>query len=159
MAKLGDPESVEAIRAAIYPTTPDDLEATALAVQIIGEIQDRGSVGNLVALAAIQRQGNHMPAEIRLGSALAAAKMGDAGGTFLAEDYVASPVAAIRAQAAAVLGWSAAPEAAGALRRLLGDPDPLVRVAAAAALVDRERRLSEMAEMVSRVVSGGEDGG
>ncbi|CAN0590154.1 unnamed protein product, partial [Laminaria digitata] len=48
--KLGFEESIDTIRAALYPSRPDELEATALAVQIIGQIRDETSIDQLIFL-------------------------------------------------------------------------------------------------------------
>lgn len=52
MVKLGEDDQIATIRAALYPSRPEDLEATALAVQIIGQVKDRGSIDELIYLSA-----------------------------------------------------------------------------------------------------------
>jgi len=132
MAKLGDPTAIATVRAALYPSRPEELEAAALAVQILGEINDRRSVDQLIYL--IERSGvDRMPAEVRLAAAAALAKLGERGGGFVADEYADSDQDVLRAQAAAVYGELGGPENAGKVRGLMDDPDPLVRVAAAAA--------------------------
>ncbi|HYE03163.1 MAG TPA: HEAT repeat domain-containing protein, partial [Phycisphaerales bacterium] len=99
--KLGDEEALHEVRAALYPSRPEDLEATALAAQIIGQVRDRGSVDQLIYLTARRDDvGNLMPAEIRLAAARSLAQMGLREGDFLAREFAASRLAPLRAQAA-----------------------------------------------------------
>lgn len=135
MVKLGDAEAMNSVRAALFPTTADDLESTALAVQIIGEIGDRQSLGQLVTLAAMISRGQHMPPEIRLGAVIAASKLGDRQGSFLAEEHVVHERAAIRAQAATALGLSGSRASLSSLDTLMRDRSPTVRASAAAAVL------------------------
>jgi len=132
LVKLGDLDAIETVRAALFPSRPEDLEATALAVQIIGSVGDRRSIDQLVYLTA--REGpERLPAEVRLAAALALAKLGNPRGWFIAEEHWRDPAPAIRAQSAFVFGETLGPENADRLRALMGDASPLVRVAAAAA--------------------------
>jgi len=132
LAKLGDDDAVETLRAALYPSRPEELEAAALAAQILGEVGDRRSVDQLIYL--IEREGvDAMPPEVRLAAAGALAKLGERGGGFVASAYDESENPVLRAQAAAVHGLVGMPEQVAPVRRLMDDPDPLVRVAAAAA--------------------------
>jgi HEAT repeat protein len=41
MVKLGEKDQLPVLRAALYPSQPEDLEGAALAVQILGELRDR----------------------------------------------------------------------------------------------------------------------
>lgn len=134
MVKLGDEMAIATVRAALYPSRPEELEAAALAVQILGEVNDRRSVDQLIYL--IERDGvDRMPAEVRLAAAAALAKLGEHGGGFVADEYVEDPQAVLRAQAAGVYGELGRAENAEKLRELMSDPDPLVRIAAAAGVV------------------------
>ncbi len=77
MIKLGDERALDEVRAALFPSRPDELEATALAVQIIGQVKDRASQGQLVGfIDRVDPQAGRMPAEIRLTAAMSLAKMG-----------------------------------------------------------------------------------
>lgn len=136
LIKLGDTTSIDAVRAALYPSRPDELEATALAVQIIGEVRDRGSIDQLIYLADDSDSERVMPAEVRLAVAGALAKMGLTQGGFIADEYAEHPSVVVRAQAAAVYGRTGLPEHMPRLRVMLDDPSELVRVAAAAAILD-----------------------
>lgn len=135
MVKLGDETSIDTLRAALYPSRPDELEATALAVQIIGEVGDRGSIDQLIYLAD-ESADRVMPAEVRLAVAGALAKMGLTQGGFIADEYATSPIDVVRAQAAAVYGRTGRTEHLPNLGVMLDDPSELVQVAAAAAVVD-----------------------
>ena len=136
MIKLGSSKSIDTIRAALYPSRPEELEATALAVQIIGQIKDDASIDQLIYLADSEAE-NPMPAEVRLGVAYALAKMGHREGSFVADEYIDSQIDAIRAQCAAVYGQTRNRGNLGKLEMLmLNDPSPLTQVAAAGAIVD-----------------------
>jgi HEAT repeat protein len=136
MVKLGDRDQIETIRAALYPTRPEDLEITALAVQVIGDLEDTSSSSELIYLTATKdRQGNRMPAEIRLGAAASMAKLGNTRGSFIADEFLADPIPALRAQAAHVYGETRRRENLAKLERLLSDEEGRVRIAAAAAIL------------------------
>ena len=141
LTKLGDSGSVDAIRAALYPAQPQDLEAAALAAQILGQIRDMGSRDQLVYLTAERDgQGRFMPAEVRLAAAGALARLGLDRGMFIATPYLSDPNETLRGQAAYVLGqsWQAGNqtgELKSRLDRLFEDSSARVRVAAAAGVV------------------------
>lgn len=136
LVKLGDERAIEGIRGALYPSRPEELEATALAVQIIGELSDKASVDALIYLtAAKDRENNLQPEEIRLAAAAAAARMGRPQGAFIADDNARSPNDGLRAQAADVYGWTHEIERLPILEAMLDDPSDRVRVAAAESIV------------------------
>ncbi len=132
LTKLGDPQAIETIRAALFPSRPEDLEAAALAVQIIGEVNDRRSVSQLIFLTA-QDGESKLPAEVRLAAAASLARLGQPNGAFIADEYLASQVPAIRAQVAYVYGQVGSPANLGKLATLMSDDSGLVQVAAGAA--------------------------
>lgn len=134
--KLGDEAALHPIRAALYPSRPDDLEATALAAQIIGEVNDRRSIDQLVYLTArLDETGRPMPPEVRLAAAASLAKLGLPRGSFLAEEFLRDPKPGLRAQAALLLGVIGHRDGLKWLQPMLDDPEPRVRVAAAAAIL------------------------
>jgi HEAT repeat protein len=136
MVKLGEEDQVATIRAALYPARPEDLEVTALAAQIIGHLKDKGSVDELIYLTARQdRAGHKLPAEIRLGCGAALAQMGHTQGSFLADEYAANPLPALRAQSAFTYGEIGRAENLPKLEVLLADPEGIVQVSAAAAVL------------------------
>ncbi len=127
-----DGSSLESLRAALYPSRPEELEATALAVQILGQVRDRKSVDNLIYLASYKDEsGNLLPAEVRLSVAGALARMGMPQGAFMAEQYWKTEIPAVRAQCAYVYGVTGGPQNLERLETLLGDAEERVRVAAA----------------------------
>jgi len=134
LAKLGDPTAMEMIRASLYPSRPEDLEATALAVQIIGEVEDRRSIDQLIYLTAAAGP-ERMPAEVRLAAAAALAKMGEVGGAFIAEEHWTSVNPALRAQAAHVFGLTSGENNLNRLAAMMDDRSGMVRVTAAAAML------------------------
>lgn len=136
LIKLGDETSIDAVRAALYPSRPDELEATALAVQIIGEVGDRESIDQLIYLADDADRTRVMPAEVRLAVAQSLARLGLSQGGFIADQYFNNTLETVRAQAAAVYGRTGRPEHLVRLRAMLDDPSELVRVAAAAGALD-----------------------
>ncbi len=132
MVKLGDDKQVQVIRAALFPSRPEDLEATALAAQIAGQLKDQGSVDRLVYLSEYRDPTNNeqYPSEIRLTIAQALAGMGLHGGEFIADQYAANADPLLRAHAAMVYGAFATPKAVGRLSQMLNDPAEEVRVGA-----------------------------
>ncbi len=138
--KLGYEQSIDTIRAALYPSRADELEATALAVQIIGTVRDEASIDQLIFLADPDAE-NPMPAEVRLGVAGALAQMGHREGAFVADEYTDSQIDTVRAQSAAVLGKTNGRENLGKLEvMMVNDPSPLTQVAAAGGIVDYTQR-------------------
>jgi HEAT repeat protein len=136
LVKLGDDSQLEPLRAALYPSRPEDLEATALAVQILGTVQDKRSIDQLIYLSATRDQtGQMMPAEVRLAIASSLARMGLKQGDFIADEFVKDKKAALRSQAAFVYGETGTPSNMGVLDGLLSDADWAVRVTAAASVV------------------------
>lgn len=132
MVKLGEEETVQSIRAALYPSRPEELEATALAVQILGQVRDKGSSGAMIHLADTKdAAGRPLPPEIRLGIAAALAKLGSPQGGFIADEFVADQSPLLRAQAAAVYGEIGDRASLARLSSMLGDPDERVRISAA----------------------------
>lgn len=143
MAKLGDEKQLQTLRAALYPSRPEDLEATALAVQILGAIRDRGSIDQLIYLTAYRNEkSQQMPAEVRLAAAASLAQLGYPQGSFIADEFYQSEKAALRGQAAFVYGEIGKAENLAKLEPMLEDPDGAVRVAAAAAILKIASRFS-----------------
>lgn len=140
MYKLGHDESIDTIRAALYPSRVDELEATALAVQIIGQVRDESSIDQLIFLSDPDSD-QLMPAEVRLGVATALARMGHREGAFVAMEYLDTDIDTVRAQAANALGMTEGQENLAHLERMLAnDPSVLIQVAAAGGIVDYTQR-------------------
>jgi HEAT repeat protein len=156
LVKLGVEDQVEPIRAALYPSRPEELEATALAVQIIGQVGDRAAAGQLISLARQRNEaGQAMPAEVRLGVAAALAKLGKPEGSFIAEEFKADRNPILRAQAAYVYGETGQLANLARLEALLGDPAPAVRVTAAGAVLRVTDRTGAGAAVGRAAVAGG----
>lgn len=136
MVKLGDQKAIDEVRAALYPSRPEELEATVLAAQVLGQVGDRQSVGSLIQLVLNRdAAGNQYPAEVRMAAAAALAKLGQPRGTYIADEYHNNPNPALRAQAAMTYGDIGLRENLGLLEQMMGDPDQLVGVAAAAGIL------------------------
>jgi HEAT repeat protein len=134
--KLGDDSALADIRAALYPAKPEDLEASALAVQIVGQIKDTVSVNRLIELTNPKDSGGQdMPGEIRMAAAAALARLGQPQGSYIAREYFQGGKESLRAQAASLFGETQRPENLQIVSRLMEDPDGRVRVSAAAAVV------------------------
>ncbi|MEM1072362.1 MAG: hypothetical protein AAGB48_11475 [Planctomycetota bacterium] len=136
MVKLGDEQQLSPIRAALYPSSPSDLEATALAVQMVGELSDRAMRGRLAQLSDLRGPtGEPLPPEIQLAIAISMAKLGDLSGWFVADQAWESDRFVLRADAAAVYGLTRRAQDLPKLRLLMRDRVGLVRVAAAGAVL------------------------
>lgn len=136
MIKLGEQEQIQPIRAALYPARPEDLEATALAARILGEVGDHASENQLALLTArLDDRGNMLPPEVRLSAIYALAQLGRTQGDIFALAYLDDSRASVRGLAALCLGEIGKTEHLGRLEPLMADPDPTVRVHAAAAVV------------------------
>ncbi len=136
MIKLGDRQQVGVVRAALYPSQASDLEAMALAIQIVGEIRDDASRGRLVQIAETEdNQGQRMPPEVQLAIAISMSKLGDLNGWFVADEFWDAPREVLRADAAAVYGWTARDQDLRRLRTMLDDRSGRVRASAAAGIL------------------------
>lgn len=136
MIKLGEYGAIHEIRAALYPASPDELAATVLAVQIIGRVRDGESIGQIIQLIRYDVPGEgRMPAEVRMAAAATAARLGRPAGTSVALEYLNAKEAPLRAQASFTLGEIGLRQNLQRLAPMLQDPDPLVQVHAAAAIV------------------------
>ena len=136
MIKLGDENAIHEIRAALYPARPDDLEATALAAQILGQVKDRGSVSQLINLVnTVDPQAGRMPAEVRMAGAASLASMGWPGARDVAAEFTSSASGPLRAQAALVLGAGGQRANLPFLAPLLADSEVPVAISAAAAVL------------------------
>ncbi|GAB5495276.1 MAG: hypothetical protein Phyf2KO_03560 [Phycisphaerales bacterium] len=138
MVKLGDESQLQPLRAALFPAMPADLEATGLAIQSLGEVEDRSSRGTLAKLSeSAGPNGELMPPEILLAIAITMSKLGDKNGWYLADMFWESEREVVRADSAAVFGWTGRVEDLAKLERMLSDPSEMVGVAAASGIVRR----------------------
>ncbi len=134
--KLGDSSALADIRSALFPARAEDLEATILAIQIIGQVKDAASVNRLIDLTQPRDpSGQEQPGEVRMAAAMALARMGQPHGSSIAREFFAGASEPLRAQSAHLFGETKRPENLSVLSRMLEDPDGRVRVAAASAIV------------------------
>lgn len=145
MVKLGDQAQIEPLRAALHPSRREDLEAAALAAQILGELKDKRPIDQLVYLTAFQDPTTKemYPPEVRMQIASSLAKLGLDKGGFVADKYIADPNPQLRAQAAAVFGDTGRTDHYPKLAVLLEDPDEHVRLSAAYAVLKVQRKAAE----------------
>jgi HEAT repeat protein len=148
MFKLGDTNQIEAIRAALTPGRPDDLEATAAAAQILGELGDKKPIDQMVYLTAYRDPTTKQlyPAEVRMQIASSLGKLGLDRGGFIADEFLKNEDPALRAQAAAVYGDTGRPEHLSKLVELLKDPQEQVRITAAGAVLKIAKRSGVLAK-------------
>jgi HEAT repeat protein len=136
LVKLGREDAIHEVRAALYPARPEDLEACALAVQILGQVKDQQVKSQLQMLSSERYDnGNPMPIEVRLAAAASLARMQENGPAAMAQGLLGAESAPQRAQAALVLGETGQKDWLPSLAPLLSDQVPLVRIAAAAAIL------------------------
>jgi len=128
LLNLGNEDSLKTLRGLAYS---DHDEVRVLAVLMLGRAGDGGMEGNLIGFLAKD------PVELRLASAEALARIGSLEGVPVMLHAAELPQATVRSQAAFALGQAHdSPLAAAALIALLGDPEPRVRIAAAAATLE-----------------------
>jgi apolipoprotein N-acyltransferase len=139
MVKLGDRSQLEPIHAALFSRS-DQGECIGLACQIVGSLRDQTALPMLQRL--IDANGlDTRPAEIRLVAAVAVMHIAPSAPATLAELGqlgARDTRAEVRGIAAKLLGFFRSPEVDVSLGRLLRDRDPVVQVAAAAAILRRE---------------------
>jgi HEAT repeat protein len=146
LAKLGDKEMVQTLRAALYPSAVEEIEGAVLAAQMLGELRDEGSLAQLVRMVEYRTDGREdwrrfdgqpflYPIELRLAAATSLAKMGQPDGVYVGLLAEREATALVRSQIAFLYGAVGGPPASRKLAAMLEDPDPAVRVAAAANLV------------------------
>lgn len=143
VVRLGDNSDLDTLRAGAYNSFG---EVRVLSINAMGEVKDERMSPALRQMLNTPEE----PPEVKLAAAAALARMGDQSGLSVALRFSADPNAVIRAQAAWGLGWFSAPgsvtsghaasggAATGSfdrLQQLIGDPSPLVRVSAAAAII------------------------
>ncbi len=147
LVKLGDDEVRSVMHSALYPKRRDDFEAAVLACQILGELEDRSAITQLVEL--VERTAPDAPSggdareiefinppQLRLAAATALAKMGQRDGVYVADMYVRDPDPVLRAQTAFLYAAGGKSLDLAKLHHLMrDDPAPPVRLAAAAGIL------------------------
>jgi HEAT repeat protein len=160
LIKLGVQRQRPPVRAALYPSNQDELEAVVLACQILGDVGDRESIHQLISLSEYKEEiivqktygeakvdrvekGNGYPPEVQLAIAGALATLNHGDGTFIADRYAAHKSALVRSQAAYVYGQIGRIENWGKLDSMMtNDTYPGVRVTAAAAVLKSGSRMN-----------------
>jgi HEAT repeat protein len=139
LIKLGWRDAIDAVRAALYPSSSEEIESAILAAQIIGEVGDRGSAPELVNRIEDRVSGSReylMPPELRMAAATSLAKIGYTDGRYVALEYIADPFDALRAQAVITLGYTGNARDLQILDAILTDDDSIaVQVSAASAIL------------------------
>jgi HEAT repeat protein len=140
LVKLGDESQIHTIRAALYPATAEELDATVLAAQVLGGLQDRASEGQLRNLASMQDPaGRSMPLEVRLAVVGALGSMGASAPIDEAVGLLGGGPEPAQIQAAWALGQVGSAGAVAALEAALaagpGATPERVRVATASGLL------------------------
>lgn len=129
LLQLGHEPSLKAMRGAAYSNHD---EVRILAVLMLGKAGDGGMRGNLTGFLAKD------PAEFRLAAAESLARLGSAEGLpVMLDASVNEAYPTLRSQSAfalAQVSWD--PRAVKHLLNLLDDPEPMVRIAAAAATLE-----------------------
>ncbi|MCP3903266.1 MAG: HEAT repeat domain-containing protein [Planctomycetes bacterium] len=134
MVKLGSDRELEAVRAAAF-SPPEQAELTVLACLICGRLGDVTFAPSLLDKAMRTGQ-EREPAEIRLAAVQALAQMDPARAPAdVALGYVGDDRYELRMQAAVTLGWLRNPVLLPRLSLMLEDPNPLVQVGAAGAIL------------------------
>lgn len=144
IVRLGDDSELDTLRASAYNTVG---EVRVLAINAMGAVADRRMMPALRQFlrspqAGAKPEDGQMtvtvePVEVRLAAAGALARMGDYGGLNTVLPLCSDPNPVVRAQAAWVLGWFADGASEAQLAQMVGDPIPLIRIAAAASVVRR----------------------
>ena len=138
MVRLGDEDSIEPIRAALF-TPVEQGELTVLACDMLGRLGDEQARSMLFRLIIASGKQSRPP-EIQMAAAAALFRLGPP----LPEQLSAVVLSQVnardlrrRVQAAAILGIVPGPEALAALEGLLTDAEPMVRTAAAGSILSR----------------------
>ena len=130
VVNLGDEGSIDALEAAAFSQFD---EVRVLAVLILGRLEDRRMEPALAGML------DRPPVELQVAAAQALATMGRSRGLNVVLRAAGSATPTVRAQAAIALGAFREPAASDKLAQMLDDPQPQVRIAAAAALLRRAR--------------------
>jgi HEAT repeat protein len=149
LVALGKEEDVEPIRAALFAPVEQG-ELTVLACDMLGRLGDQQARPMLMRL--LLAEGNQRrPPEIRVAAAGALFRLPapwEPGIEKVLLDQVGAEDPRLRVQVAAALRRVPGEEADRALDRMLADPEPLVRVASAGAILGRAEGLGEATVVV-----------
>ncbi len=150
LIKLGWRDAIDAVRAALYPSSSEEIESAILAAQIIGEVRDRGSAPELVNRIEDRVSGSQeylMPPELRMAAATSLAKLGYTDGRYVALEYITSEADPLRAQAVITLGYTGSALDLQILDAMMtDDPSIAVEVSAASAILTLGERVGMAAQ-------------
>lgn len=138
MVRLGDHNQRHPIRASLF-TTSEHHELAAMAAVICGRLKDYEAVGSLKRLIAADGP-ERRPAEVRMAAAMGLGMLGEPVPPEVATEYMGSNRPELRMQIALTLGEIGDRRGLNAAVELLSDPNPLVQVAAAKAIMQIPRR-------------------
>jgi HEAT repeat protein/predicted amidohydrolase len=136
LAKLGDRSQLDPVRAALL-APGEQAELMCLGAQILGNVKDQSSEAMLLGIVAARGR-NERPAEVRLLAGEAAIKMGSARTPevlAMSRMLLTSRMPMVRAQAATTLGTGGLPSDVASIAPLLRDPNALVQLSAAQAIL------------------------
>ncbi len=136
LAKLGDRSQLDPVRAALL-APGEQAELMCLGAQILGNVKDQSSEAMLLGIVAARGR-TERPAEVRLLAGEAAIKMGSARTPeilAMARMLLTSRMPMVRAQAATTLGTGGLPSDTASIAPLLRDPNALVQLSAAQAIL------------------------
>lgn len=136
MAKLGDRSQLDPVRAALL-APGEQAELMCLGAQILGNVKDQSSEAMLLGIVAARGR-TERPAEVRLLAGEAAIKMGSARTPeilAMARMLLTSRMPMVRAQAVTTLGTGGMASDVASIAPLLRDPNALVQLSAAQAIL------------------------
>ena len=143
LVKLGQREEISVIRAALF-STPENGELAALACMLTGRLRAEQAIPDLSNLARATGRFQRS-AEIRMAATWAMAQINPSFAPIeVPMAYVGSDQYQLRAQAASTLGELGDATVYRTLASLLGDPNQLVQVAAAGAILRVDRTLDKV---------------
>lgn len=143
LVKLGQQEEMSVIRAALF-APPEQGELAALACMLTGRLRDEQAIPDLSNLARATGPSQRY-AEIRMAATWAMAQISPSLAPIeVPMAYIRSDRYQLRAQAASTLGELGDPAVYRTLASLLEDPNPLVQVAAAGAILRVDRSLEKV---------------
>jgi HEAT repeat protein len=134
LVKLGDDENLKVIRAALF-APEEQSEIAALACLLCGELGDASAIADLHNLTD-PTEGFQRQPEVRMAATQAMAMLDPRRAPLeVPSMYAVDEAPERRSQAATTLGVIGDPAALATLQAMMSDPDPLVQVAAAGAIL------------------------
>jgi len=129
LVKLGEDDALGLLRTRAYSADPT---VKVFAVTVLGNLEDRAMSGNFVQML---RNTTDHPVELRVAAANALAKLADEQGLDVLQEAAASTYPTVRSQAVFGLSLLTSKTAETSRVALLDDPEQMVRISAAAAVL------------------------